>query len=125
MADESLASVYATAMLDLAFSKGVHAEVLAELRTFRDVLNREGSFRDFLNTPSVGQEVKKGLITKVFGGQISDPTLNFFQIVLENLACVWTFVRVHVRRGGSHSRRGDWFRFARHGDERSDGGSGP
>jgi F-type H+-transporting ATPase subunit delta len=81
--DETLASVYAASLLDLAFEKGVHAEILAELRAFDEVLASNPQFATFLATPNVVREVKKDVITKVFGGRTSDFTLNFLKVVID------------------------------------------
>ncbi len=81
--DESIANVYATSLLDLAFEKGVHAEILSELRGFDQVLEREPSFTAFLGTPNIRREVKKDLVTRVFGPKVSDFTLNFLKVVID------------------------------------------
>lgn len=81
--DETLAHVYANALLELAFEKGVHAEVLAELKEFDRVLDRETQFADFLYAPNIRQDVKKDVVQKVFGGGFSDVTLNFLKVVID------------------------------------------
>jgi F-type H+-transporting ATPase subunit delta len=81
--EETLAQVYATALLDLAFQKGVHAETLAELRAFAQILDKDPRFASFLNTPNVSREVKKDLLGRVFGRQVSDYTLNFLKVVVD------------------------------------------
>lgn len=81
--DEAIANVYATSLLDLAFEKGVHAEILAELKGFDQVLEREPSFTAFLSTPNIRREVKKDLVTRVFGPKVSDFTLNFLKVVID------------------------------------------
>jgi len=81
--DDSLAHVYAGALLDLAFEKGVHAEVLAELKAFEQVLGRVPQFVAFLNTPRIRREAKADVLAKVFGNRVSDYTLNFFRVVVD------------------------------------------
>lgn len=81
--DESLAQVYATALLDLAFEKGVHAEVLGELKGFDQILSENVKFADFLYAPNIRQDVKKDVLQKAFGGSFSDVTLNFLRVVID------------------------------------------
>lgn len=80
--DESLAQVYATALLDLAFERGVHAEILGELKGFDQVLAENEQFADFLYAPNLRQDVKKDVLQKAFGG-FSDVTLNFLRVVID------------------------------------------
>jgi F-type H+-transporting ATPase subunit delta len=81
--DDSLAHIYAGALLDLAFEKGVHAETLAELKAFEQVLGRVPQFVAFLNTPRIRREAKAAVLAKVFGNRVSDYTLNFFRVVVD------------------------------------------
>lgn len=81
--DDTLPHVYAKALLDLTFEKGVAQEVLNELRAFKEVLSGFEEFRTFLHTPHIAQDVKKGVVERVFGGQVSDITLNFIRVVLD------------------------------------------
>ena len=50
--EETIGTVYGNALLELAFEKGVHGEVLAELREFDALLAKEADFEAFLGTPS-------------------------------------------------------------------------
>ena len=105
--DETVAHVYANAMLDLAFEDGVHAEVLAELRGFAEILATEPNFADFLNTPGIQIQAKKDVISRVFGGQISDHTLHFLQIVIDKRrqGVLQAVIRAFV--DGYHDRMGE------------------
>lgn len=105
--DESLASVYATALLDLAFDKGVHGEVLAELREFGALLESEGLFADFLNTPKVREDAKQELIKKVFGGVLSDLTLHFLLVTIEKKRQFYLPQIVAAFVAGYHERMGE------------------
>jgi F-type H+-transporting ATPase subunit delta len=105
--DESLATVYATSLLDLAFEKGVHAEILAELRAFDEVLQKEPQFATFLATPNVRREVKKDVITKVFGGRTSDFTLNFLKVVIDKRRQMFLRPMIRAFIDGYHARMGE------------------
>lgn len=105
--DESLASVYATALLDLAFDKGVHGEVLAELREFGALLESEELFASFLNTPKVREDAKQELIKKVFGGVLSDLTLHFLLVTIEKKRQFHLPAIVEAFVSGYHERMGE------------------
>lgn len=102
--DETLANVYATALLDLAFDKGVHAEILSELKAFGQILDREPDFAAFLGTPNIRREVKKELITRVFGPKVSDFTLNFLNILIDKRRQVYLRLIIQAFEDGYHLR---------------------
>lgn len=81
--EDTLPRIYAKALLDLSFEKGVHREVLAELRRFAEVLAANERFTHFLSTPLVAQADKKGVIERAFGGHLSEVTLNFIRLVID------------------------------------------
>jgi len=105
--DESLAGVYSSALLDLTFEKGVHAEVLAELREFRQVLEQEPKFADFLNAPNIRQQAKKDVLDRVFGGSVSDATLNFLKVVVDKRRQFWLPWIIDGYIEGYHERMGE------------------
>ena len=105
--DESLANVYASALLDLAFAKGVHGEVLAELREFGALLESEGLFASFLNTPKVREDAKQELIKKVFGGVLSDLPLHFLLVTIEKKRQFYLPQIVEAFIAGYHERMGE------------------
>jgi F-type H+-transporting ATPase subunit delta len=105
--DESLGSVYATALLDLAFEKGVHGEVLAELREFGALLESEELFASFLTTPKVREDAKQELIKKVFGGVLSDLTLHFLLVTIEKKRQFYLPQIVEAFIAGYHERMGE------------------
>ncbi len=105
--EESLAHVYANALLDLAFQKGVHAEVLAELREFRRILEQDASFAAFLGTPNIRQQVKKDVVRKVFGKRVSDPTLHFLLIVIDKRRQTALPAIIEAFVAGYHERMGE------------------
>lgn len=105
--DETLAQTYADALLELTWEKGVHAEVLAELREFGEVLAREEGFRAFLNTPRIRQQVKKEVVEKVFGAVVSDYTLNFLRIVIDKRRQAHLPRMIEAYEAGYHERAGE------------------
>jgi F-type H+-transporting ATPase subunit delta len=102
--DENLAHVYANALLDLAFEKGVHAEILAELKAFGQALEADPQFAAFLNTPRIRADVKKDVITKTFGRQVSDFTLNFIKVTIDKRRQVHLPAMIRAFVQGYHER---------------------
>ena len=108
MADpETLARVYAQALLELAFDKGVHGEVLAELREFRALIASEPTLEAFLGVPSISPDVKKDMIGRVFGGKLSDVTLNFLKVLLDKGRVTAFGKIVSAFEDGYHLRQGE------------------
>lgn len=105
--DENLATVYAESLLSLAFEKGVHAEILAELRAFDQILDKNPQFATFLGTPNIRREVKKDVITNVFGGRTSDFTLNFLKVVIDKRRQVYLREIIRAFIDGYHQRMGE------------------
>lgn len=105
--DDNLATVYAGALLELAFEKGVHAEVLAELRALGEILRQVPRFVTFLNTPNIGREVKKDLVDRVLGGQFSDATQNFLRVVIDKRRQAHLGAMIVAFEDGYHARMGE------------------
>lgn len=105
--DETLAHVYADAFLDLTWAKGVHAEVLAELREVARVIEQEEGFQAFLATPKIRQRVKKEVVERVFGGVVSDYTLNFLRIVIDKRRQLFLREIIAAFEVGYHERAGE------------------
>lgn len=104
---ETLAQVYATALLDLAFEKGVHAEVLAELKAFGAILEEERDFATFLYTPNIRQQAKTDVVRKVFGGEFSDTTLHFILITIDKRRQAYLPEMLRAFQAGYHERMGE------------------
>ncbi|MDC3378982.1 ATP synthase F1 subunit delta [Planctomycetota bacterium] len=104
--DESLALVYADALLALAFEKGVHGEILAELREIDALFDRVENFEAFLATPMIRIEDKKAVIDKVFG-QLSEITLNFLRVVLDKKRQLALRSMIAAFIQGYHDRMGE------------------
>jgi F-type H+-transporting ATPase subunit delta len=102
--DDTLPNVYANALLELTFEQGVAQEVLAELRALRQVLEANPNFRTFLHTPHIEQEVKKGVVERVFGGQLSDITHNFVRVVIDKRRQLYLERIIEAFEAGYHVR---------------------
>lgn len=105
--EETIGQIYARPLLDLAFERGVHAEVLAELRELDRVLASEQQFYDFLCSPTIRLQTKKDVIGKVFGGSLSDTTLNFLKLVLDKRRQLHLREMIRAWVDGYHQRMGE------------------
>ena len=105
--DATLASVYADALLDLTFQKGVAQEVLAELQEFGAVLAKDELFEAFMNTPKIGSEQKKEVIIRAFGDVVSEYTLNFLQVVIDKRRQHYLLRMIETFEEGYHVRMGE------------------
>jgi F-type H+-transporting ATPase subunit delta len=81
--EDTLPIIYAKALLDLTFEKGVHREVLKELDWFTGVLAENVKFTSFLNAPHISKDVKKDVIERSFGAHLSEITLNFVRVLID------------------------------------------
>ncbi|MEZ6186677.1 MAG: ATP synthase F1 subunit delta [Planctomycetota bacterium] len=105
--EETIASVYANALLDLAFEKGVHREVLAELTEFDRILEGEAQFALFLGAPQIRPDTKKEVLDKVFGSGVSEITLNFLKIVIDKRRQHALTAMIDAFKSGYHERMGE------------------
>ncbi|MEX0935280.1 MAG: ATP synthase F1 subunit delta [Gemmatimonadota bacterium] len=83
MQGELVARNYASALMELAAQEG-------ELEAFGDgfdlvskLLDEQGRFRLFLETPRIDNEEKKKVLRKAFGEQVPRKFLNFLQLVVD------------------------------------------
>jgi F-type H+-transporting ATPase subunit delta len=104
---ETLARIYSDALLELAFEKGAHAEVLAELRDFVALLAKEPEFDAFLGTPSIRPNTKKAVLESVFGGQVSEITMNFLKVIVDRRRQDVLQLMVRTFENGYHDRMGE------------------
>ena len=83
MTHETIARNYAATLFDLA-QRHEGLEAFAEgVDTVVGLLDKNPSFRVFLETPRVADRDKKELLKKVFGGVLPKPLLNFLQVTVD------------------------------------------
>lgn len=105
--EETIAAVYANALLDLSFEKGVHREVLGELSEFNRILEGEAQFALFLGSPQIRPATKKDVLDKAFGSGISEVTLNFLKIVIDKRRQHALPAMIEAFTSGYHDRMGE------------------
>jgi F-type H+-transporting ATPase subunit delta len=78
--------VYAKSLYQLADAKGGRAAVetcLAELEAVLDMAHNSAQFGEFLSSRAVSQADRAKSLGKIFGGRVSQWTLNFLQVLNE------------------------------------------
>lgn len=80
---DKVAHVYAEALLELAFQKGIPAEVLREMRELGALFRSEPKSFAFLVTPNIRKESKRTAIDRAFGGRVSEIVQNFIKVVVD------------------------------------------
>ena len=83
MTNETIARNYASALFDLA-QKHEGLEAFAEgVDTVVGLVDKNPSFRTFLETPRIADRDKKDLLKKVFGEVLPRSFLNFLQVMVD------------------------------------------
>lgn len=107
MSDDAVAQVYANALLDLAFTKGVPGEVLRDLEQVARVLEADRRrVLSFFVAPSIKRDVKKQIIEKAFGNAVAEVVVNFLKVIIDKgrasdlPAILKTFVELYHERQG-------------------------
>ncbi len=80
---DAVAQVYAQALLELAFSKGVPAEVLRDVQEIGRILRDDPRSFRFLVAPNIRQEAKRTVVDHAFGGRVAEVVQNFLKVVID------------------------------------------
>lgn len=83
MAGTRAAIRYAKAILDIAHSKGVAAEVNKDMALIASTIGNNAELSTFIQSPTTGVEVKNSAVSEVFSG-INGVTTNLFQLLHDN-----------------------------------------
>jgi F-type H+-transporting ATPase subunit delta len=81
--DATVARKYAETLFDLGMREGSAEQYGAALRTVAELLESEGTFRAFLDTPRIEDDQKKDLVRKVFGETLPKHVVNFVQVTID------------------------------------------
>jgi len=80
---DTIALVYAQALLELAFEKGIHAEVLADLFEVQRALADDPRALAFFVAPHIRGEAKKQAVDRAFGGRVAQVLTDFLKVVID------------------------------------------
>ncbi|MBI3726658.1 ATP synthase F1 subunit delta [bacterium] len=104
---DSVAHVYAEALLALAFEKGVHAEVKRDLEEIGRILEDEPAAHVFLVTPKIGKAAKREVIDRVFGGRVTEIVQNFLKVMVDKDRAAELPRAIAAFVSGYHERQGE------------------
>lgn len=77
----SIAETYAEALYELADAGGATDAVLEEVEAFRELMEKDTAFADFMMNPAMDAEVRRAFLEKHFRGKFGDLFLNTLLVV--------------------------------------------
>jgi len=80
---DAVAHVYAEALLELAYSKGVPAETLRDIQEVGRLFEDDRRAFTFLITPNIRKEAKRTVVDHAFGGRVSEIVQNFLKVLID------------------------------------------
>ena len=73
----NIEKVYSEALFELAVENGTAEDVNRELAAVSEIFSANGELYEILSAPTVTDDEKTEMLTSIFGGRISDLTLDF------------------------------------------------
>ncbi|MFQ6103984.1 MAG: ATP synthase F1 subunit delta [Candidatus Glassbacteria bacterium] len=83
MREETIARIYADALMQASEEKGERKKVLEELESLASLLDEHEDFRIFIESPQIDKSDKKKVIDKLFKKRFHELTLNFLGVLFE------------------------------------------
>ena len=80
----AVAKRYARALFEVAKERGLIDKVEVELKNVVEVVNQNAELTKILMHPHVAAEAKKDLIKDLFQSHVTDETLNFIGVLIDN-----------------------------------------
>ncbi len=84
MAGNEVAKVYASALLDIGQEKNILARIEEELGFISSLLAEDRDLMLYFSAPGVSNDAKKAFVDKVFSGELSEITVNFLKVLIDN-----------------------------------------
>lgn len=82
MKNDTVSTVYAASLLDLAEEKGLLELVQSEVQVILKLLRQDATFRVFVESPKIDRAEKLRVIESVLRGKASDALVNFLCLVV-------------------------------------------
>lgn len=83
MRENTIARIYAAAVMQAAEEQGKRKVILEELASLAELLEVEPDFRAFLESPQIDRDVKKRSLETMFGEKLDRLTMNFLGVLLD------------------------------------------
>ncbi len=84
MSGNDIARVYASSLIDVARDKDSLQLIEEEMAFLVNLYKEEDDFQNFLTNPGFSRGQKDDLIDRVFKGNLSEYTVNFLHLLIEN-----------------------------------------
>ncbi len=103
---DGVAHVYAQALHELALSKGVHVEVLRDVREIAKLFKNDPKSFAFFVTPHIRKDAKCAVVDRAFGGRVHEIVQNFLKVVVEKgriqvlPAMIRSFIQIYHEHQG-------------------------
>lgn len=78
------ADIYANSLYSLAKDENLAGEILEEMQTVRDILDKEPDFLTLLATSNITKEERTGMLDTCLRGRVQPYLLNFLKLLTEN-----------------------------------------
>lgn len=79
-----VAKRYAEALFDLADEQNIVSDMYSEIGDLNKVIKENDNLYDVLRSPFVKPEEKKNLVDGLFKGRVSDYSVNFLKVLIDN-----------------------------------------
>ena len=83
MREDTIARIYADALMQASEEKGLRKVVLEELEFLASLLQEEEDFQTFLESPQIDESEKKKMLEKLFSDKLGAMTLHFLNVLLD------------------------------------------
>ncbi len=84
MVINEVSRVYAGALLEIGLESKSLFQLQEELSFIVDLLSSDSDFENFLNAPVIPRQTKKNFINKIFKDKLSEDTVGFLDVLLDN-----------------------------------------
>lgn len=83
MREDTIARIYADALMQASEEKGQRKVVLEELESLASLLEAEVDFETFLESPQIDKSEKKQMLERLFTDKLGTMTINFLNVLLD------------------------------------------
>jgi F-type H+-transporting ATPase subunit delta len=84
MVINEVARVYAGALLEIGLELKNLSQIEEDLAFFTELLSGDADMTTFINAPVIPRQIKKNFINKIFKNKLSDDTVGFLNVLIDN-----------------------------------------